>query len=81
MAYDLVVKDGDDNKDYISLAEGAEHSGYSQDYLRFRIRQGKLKAKKIGRNWLTTKEWLDEYSQRVADYKVKLQKEADALIV
>ncbi|MDD5146411.1 MAG: helix-turn-helix domain-containing protein [Candidatus Pacebacteria bacterium] len=74
MAYDLVVKDGDDNKNYISLAEGAEYSGYSQDYLRFRIRQGKLKAKKIGRNWLTTKEWLSEYAQRVAEYKVKLQK-------
>lgn len=26
-----------------------------------RARQGKLKAIKLGRNWVTTKHWLDEY--------------------
>ncbi|MCX6790587.1 MAG: hypothetical protein NTV62_00120 [Candidatus Gribaldobacteria bacterium] len=40
--------------------------------MRFRIRQGKLKAKKIGRNWLTTKDWLDEYLQKVSDYRAHL---------
>jgi hypothetical protein len=73
MAYDLVIKgDEDKNNIFISLSQGAGYSGYSQDYLRFRIRQGKLRAKKIGRNWLTTKEWLDEYLQKVSDYKTHL---------
>lgn len=70
MAYDLAIKETKDNRDkYVSLAEGAEYSGYSQDYLRFRIRQGKLRGAKIGRNWLTAKEWLDEYLEKVAEYK------------
>ncbi|MEK9153146.1 MAG: hypothetical protein AAB723_00930, partial [Patescibacteria group bacterium] len=37
------------------------YSGYSQEYLSLRARQGKLKAVKIGRNWLMAKEWIDEY--------------------
>lgn len=61
--------------EYISLAEGAEYSSYSQDYLRFRIRQGKLKAKKFARNWLTTKLWLDEYLKRVENYKNRIGEE------
>ena len=46
---------------YVSLAEAAKHSSYSQDYLSLRARQGKLKAVKQGRNWVTTLEWLEEY--------------------
>lgn len=46
---------------YISLKEAAKHCDYSQDYLKLRARQGKLKAIKIGRNWFTTKTWLNEY--------------------
>ena len=54
---------------YISLTKAAEYSGYSGDYLRLRIRQGKLKGVKIARNWLTTKEWIDEYIERINNYK------------
>ncbi|MDD5750127.1 MAG: hypothetical protein PHU56_00545 [Candidatus Pacebacteria bacterium] len=50
---------------YLSLAEAEIYSGYSQEYLGLRARQGKLRAVKIGRNWLTKKEWVD-------DYKIKL---------
>ena len=57
---------------YISLREAAKISGYSQDYLSLRARQGKLKATKIGRNWVTTKEWIDEYLKRVAEYKNRI---------
>src|SRR3989344_4690419 len=42
--------------------------GYSQDYLSLRIRQGKLRGKKIGRNWYTTLEWIQEY---VEDHAIK----------
>jgi FG-GAP repeat len=48
-------------KKYISLAEAAKYSSYSQDYLSLRARQGKLKSVKLGRNWVTKREWLEEY--------------------
>jgi hypothetical protein len=48
-------------EDYISLLEATEFCDYSQEYLSLRSRQGKLKAVKLGRNWVTTKEWLKEY--------------------
>jgi len=55
---------------YISLKEAAKYSGcYSQDYLSLRARQGKLKAVKIARNWVTKKEWIDEYLERMENYK------------
>ncbi|MDP3982146.1 MAG: hypothetical protein Q8P70_01190, partial [bacterium] len=46
---------------YISLSEASERSLYSQEYLSLRARQGKLRAIKLGRNWVTTHEWLLEY--------------------
>ncbi|MDP4000812.1 MAG: NYN domain-containing protein [bacterium] len=39
---------------FISLAEAAKLTGYNQDYLGQLARSGKLEAKKIGRNWVTT---------------------------
>ena len=48
-------------EEYISLKEAAKYCSYSQDYLKLRARQGKLKAVKIGRNWVTTKDWLQDY--------------------
>ena len=47
--------------EYISLKEATKYCRYSQDYLKLRARQGKLKAVKIGRNWATTREWIEEY--------------------
>jgi len=47
---------------YISLKEATKYCNYSQDYLKLRARQGKLKAVKIGRNWATTREWVEEYA-------------------
>ncbi|MBU0546844.1 hypothetical protein KKA72_02620 [Patescibacteria group bacterium] len=46
---------------YISLKEASESCNYSQEYLSLRSRQGKFKAVKFGRNWVTTREWLEEY--------------------
>jgi len=41
---------------YISLKEVAKYSGcYPQKYLSLRARQGKLKAVKLARNWVTKK--------------------------
>lgn len=47
---------------YISLKEATKYCHYSQDYLKLRARQGKLKAVKIGRNWVTAPEWVRAYS-------------------
>lgn len=61
---------GKSKSEYISLREAAKYCEYSQEYLSLRARQGKLKAIKFGRNWVTKREWLEEYIR-----KVKAQKE------
>jgi len=50
---------------FISLKEASALCEYSQDYLNLLVRKGYLKAIKIGRNWVTTKEWLNDYLQRI----------------
>ena len=58
--------EGDSNN--ISLQEATKYCGYSQEYLSLRARHGKLKAIKFGRNWVTKKEWLDEYLKKTEKY-------------
>lgn len=68
------------NKDkFISLKEAADCCYYSQEYLSLRARQGKLKSIKIGRNWVTKKEWIEEYLETCADGKIKPQKDAQII--
>ena len=50
---------------FISLAEAAKLTKYKQDYLGLLCRQGKLKGEKFGRNWVTTKEWILDYVEKV----------------
>jgi len=59
------------DSNYISLQEAAKNCHYSQEYLSLRARQGKLKAVKFGRNWITKKEWLEEYLEKVEEYNNK----------
>lgn len=47
--------------DLITLKEAAEYSGFSHNYLRKLVIRGRLKARKLGRQWLTTKEALDRF--------------------
>jgi len=49
---------------YISLHEAAKLTNYSQDYISLLCRQKKVKGIKIGRNWVTTKEWVQGYINR-----------------
>jgi hypothetical protein len=63
----------EDSTQYISLQEATKFCHYSQNYLSLRARQGKLKAVKFGRNWVTTKEWLEEYIERVENYNNNLK--------
>lgn len=53
---------------YISLQEATKYCGYSQEYLSLRARQGKLKSVKFGRNWVTTKKWLEKYLKEIEKY-------------
>jgi hypothetical protein len=46
---------------FITLAEAAKNSPYSQEYLSLLARRGKLFSKKIGRNWYTTREAIQNY--------------------
>lgn len=49
----------DRQEKYLSLAEAAKEWKVSHDYLRFLIFKKKLQGLKIGRNWVTTHEWLN----------------------
>ena len=50
--------------DLLSLREAAKLSGLSHDHLRRLAGQGELWAKKIGRNWVTTKWAVNDYISR-----------------
>jgi excisionase family DNA binding protein len=47
----------------ISLQDAAEYAGLSRDSLQGYIRRGRLKAKKLGSQWVTTRAAVDEYLQ------------------
>lgn len=65
-----------DKVKYISLLTAANYSGfYSQEYLSLRARQGKLKAVKVGRNWVTTKSWVDDYIHNDRNFRATNGKE------
>jgi hypothetical protein len=55
--------------DYITLQEATALCRYSQEYLSLRARTGKLRAKKLGRNWHTTAAWVQEYIIQTQAYK------------
>ncbi len=45
----------------ITLSQAAEAYGYSSDYLRRLAEKGRLKARKLGRQWLTTSEDVESF--------------------
>ncbi|MBN2121812.1 Fic family protein [Candidatus Micrarchaeota archaeon] len=51
-------------QEYMPLTEAAKHSKYSQEYLSLLAREGKIGAVKFGRNWMITKEALEEYAKK-----------------
>lgn len=53
---------------YISLLEAARLCSYSEPYLRLRARAGKLKSIKLGKKWMTTASWLDDYQARIQEW-------------
>ena len=71
----MQISNGVNNEEtiYISLQEATQHCNYSQEYLSLRARQGRLRALKFGRNWVTKKEWLEEYLKEVEGYNNNLK--------
>lgn len=58
------------NSPRISLARAAQLTGYHQDYLGQLCRLGKLSATKVGRNWFTSAEALNNLSTNLASEDV-----------
>ncbi len=52
---------GYEKQGYITLAEAAKGTPYSQEYLSLLVRKGKLAAVKFQRNWMTTHDAVREY--------------------
>ena len=50
---------------YITLAEAAQGTPYSQEYLSLLARKGRLEAIKRGRNWMTTRRAVEDYVRSV----------------
>ena len=69
-----MAKEAKNRSEYISLKEATKYCSYSQDYLSLRARQGKLKAVKIGRNWVTKKEWVEQYLKNLKSFPKKRKK-------
>ena len=57
--------DSEDKYGYISLREAAKLCDYGIEYLSYLARTGRLKALKIRRNWMTTREALMDYEESV----------------
>src|SRR3989344_1810422 len=55
----------DTRDELIPLSDAAKYAGCTPAYLNMLARQGKLLAKKVGRNWQTTRSWVDECFGRV----------------
>jgi len=45
----------------LSMSQASKICPYEQGYLSLLARRGELKAEKVGRNWFTTVEWLNDY--------------------
>jgi excisionase family DNA binding protein len=52
-------------EEYISLAEAAKNTPYSQEYLSLLARKGRIEAIKIGRNWHVKKDTVKKYAEEM----------------
>ncbi|MDP2945874.1 MAG: hypothetical protein Q8N61_00245, partial [bacterium] len=63
---------------YIPLSEAGHILNTSRDYMNVLVRRGKLHAIKLGRNWVTTREWISEYKKVAGRQDLKQQKDLSA---
>ena len=45
----------------IGLEEAALYTGFTTRHIRLLLNHGKIQGRKIGRDWITTKEEIDKY--------------------
>jgi Fic family protein len=57
--------DEEENYGYIRLSDAAKLCNYGIEYLSYLARTGRLAAVKLGRNWMTTREAIIDYAERV----------------
>jgi len=65
-----------DSDELIALSEAAQRYGFTAAYLRELAERGRLTARKIGRNWVTTPRAVEEFiaSRRVTGtYRADIQ--------
>ena len=48
-------------EDLISIKEASDYCGLSERHLRLLLKQRKIRGKKVGRDWITTKSEIDKY--------------------
>jgi len=56
-----IEPDQTENKMFINLREATKYCEYSQEYLSLLARKGRIAAVKINKNWMTTREAIEEY--------------------
>jgi excisionase family DNA binding protein len=56
-----------DSKDWITTKEAAELTGYSVEYVRRLVRQGRVVAKKWLRDWVVSRQSLLEYQKSMEE--------------
>lgn len=62
------------DNEWISLAQAAEGTPYSQEYLSLLARKGQLEAIKRGRAWLTTRKAVSDYRQSIESKNLEKKK-------
>jgi len=58
-----IEPDQNEKRMFTSLKEAAQYCDYSQEYLSLLARKGEIAAIKINKNWMTTREAIEEYIQ------------------
>lgn len=58
---DVLTPTQQKKEEWITLSEASRSFPYSSKYLNLLVRQGELDAHKLGRNWVTTQEAIEDY--------------------
>ena len=61
MVYSHTNMERDGHPEYLTTKDAADTLGYTVQHTRLLIRQGKLEATKLGRDWLVVRESVAEY--------------------
>jgi hypothetical protein len=62
----------------ISLAEASRLSGLAPHTLTLQAEKGKLRARKLGHTWITTRHWLDVYLATHSRHRHRSRESCDA---